>query len=202
MQAQSPTDDDRGLIIDAAYRCLAEPHTNPVPVAAILARARVSTRAFYRHFGSKDELFLAMLQQESDALAGRLDRILDAHAGSPVEQLASWMSQMFALAHDPRLRVHMRVIDSEEVRAARGYQQVRERTRADRERSLAVILQRGHQDGSFPLADPEHDAVALSAVVSREMTRPPADDPQLQRVLHRVLDFALRALGADRSAPR
>ncbi len=62
-------------IIDAAYTCLSEPHSGAIPVAAILQRAGVSTRAFYRHFESKDELFLAMLRQETDALAERLDRI-------------------------------------------------------------------------------------------------------------------------------
>ena len=61
--------DDRGSIIEAAYTCLAEPHSGAIPVAAILQRAGVSTRAFYRHFESKDELFLAMLREETDALA-------------------------------------------------------------------------------------------------------------------------------------
>ena len=44
----------------------------------------MSTRAFYRHFESKDELFLAMLRQEADALAGRLDRIADEAPADPV----------------------------------------------------------------------------------------------------------------------
>ena len=36
--------DDRECIIEAAYMCLSEPHSGPIPVAAILQRARVSTR--------------------------------------------------------------------------------------------------------------------------------------------------------------
>ena len=40
--------------------------------------------------------------------------------GNPVKQLTAWIEQMFALAHDPRLRMHLTVIDSDEVRAARG----------------------------------------------------------------------------------
>jgi AcrR family transcriptional regulator len=39
----------------------------------------VSTRAFYRHFESKDELFLAMLREETDALAERLDRTVPTY---------------------------------------------------------------------------------------------------------------------------
>lgn len=197
MQAESASDADRGCIIDAAYGCLSEPHSSPIPVAAILQRAGVSTRAFYRHFESKDELFLAMLRQESDVLAGRLDRIVD-EAGTPVDQLKAWISQMFGWMHDAEMRMHLTVIDSDEVRAAKGYRETRERLHADRERSLIEILRRGRDDGSFPQADPDHDAVAISAVISREMANQrPGDEQRLRRSLAWVLEFALRALGAE-----
>ena len=199
VQPDSPNVDDRQGIIDAAYGCLYEPHSGPVPVAAILERARLSTRAFYRHFSSKDELFLAMLRQEADALAERLNRITGESSGGPGEQLAAWVEMMFDLAYDPQLRMHLTVIDSDEVRAAKGYRETRELLHAERERSLERVLQGGRDDGSFPLADPKWDAVAISAVVSRELTiAAPGDAEELQRARARVLDFALRALGADR----
>ena len=200
MQPDSPTADDRQGIIDAAYGCLSEPHSGPIPVAAILDRAGLSTRAFYRHFASKDELFLAMLRQEADALANRLDVVADDSPGDPVEQLTAWIEMMFDLAHDPQLRMHLAVIDSDEVRAAKGYRETRERLHADRERSLEQILERGRSDGSFPLAQPHRDAIAISAIVSRELTiLAPVSPEDLQRARARVLDFALRALGAARS---
>ena len=144
-------------IIDAAYGCLSELHSGPIPVAAILDRAGLSTRAFYRHFASKDELFLAMLRQEAESLADRLDRILD-QPGDPVDQLRAWVDLMFDLACDPQLRTHLTVIDSDEVRAAKGYREMRERLHADRERSLVRVLERGRDDGSLPLAQPQQDA--------------------------------------------
>jgi hypothetical protein len=95
--------------------------------------------------------------------------------------------------------MHLTVIDSDEVRAAKGYRETRERLHAARERSLARVLARGRDDGSFPLTDPARDAVAISAVVSRELTiSAPGDAAELQRARARVLDFALRALGARR----
>ena len=199
VQPATPNDDDRGCIIEAAYRCLSEPHSGPIPVAAILQRAGVSTRAFYRHFASKDELFLAMLRQESDTLASRLDQIAEEATGSPVDQLEAWIGQMFGWVHDEQLRMHLTVIDSDEVRAAKGYRETRERLHADRERSLVEILRRGRDDGAFPLAHPERDAIAISAVVSREMTGLSPDDvAAMKRSMARVVDFALRALGAKR----
>jgi AcrR family transcriptional regulator len=201
VQPESTNADERREIIDAAYGCLSEPHSGPIPVAAILARAGLSTRAFYRHFASKDELFLAMLRQEADALTGRLNSIADDAPGDPVRQLSAWIEMMFDLALDTELRTHFTVIDSDEVRAAKGYRETRERLHADRERSLVRVLERGREDGSFPLTKPQYDAVAISAIVSRElMTSGPGDEEDLQRARARVLDFALRALGRTESA--
>jgi AcrR family transcriptional regulator len=198
VQPDTANDDDRGCIIDAAYGCLSQPHSGPIPVAAILQRAGVSTRAFYRHFESKDELFLAMLRQVSDALAGRLDRILDEVPGA-ADQLKAWIGHMFGWMYDAELRTHLTVIDSDEVRVAKGYRETREQAHADRERSLVEILRRGRDDGSFPLADPQRDAVAISAVVSRVMAdQSPGDEQRLQRSMDWMVGFALRALGAER----
>lgn len=190
---------DRERIIEAAYACLSQPHTGPVPVAAILQRAEVSTRAFYRHFESKDELFLAMLREETDALARRLDRVAEEESGTAADKLAAWIGGMFGLIHDDETRMHFTVIDSDEVRAAKGYRETREKAHADRERSLVEILRRGRDDGSFPLADPEQDAIAINAIISRVMITQTYDDHDgLRRAKAGVLDFALRALGAGR----
>jgi AcrR family transcriptional regulator len=189
--------DDRGCIIEAAYSCLSEPHSGAIPVAAILQRAGVSTRAFYRHFESKDELFLAMLRQETDALAERLDRICAEVGSGAVDQLGAWISGMFGLIHDDQTRMHFTVIDSDEVRAAKGYRETREQAHADRERSLVGILSRGREVGTFPLTKPAEDAIAISAVISRVMlTQHYRDEDGMRRAQNRVLDFALRALGA------
>jgi AcrR family transcriptional regulator len=201
VQPDSPTADERQDIIDSAYECLSEPHSGAVPVAAILDRAGLSTRAFYRHFESKDELFLAMLRQVADALTERLDGIADRVPGDPPAQLTAWIETMFALALEPQLRTHVIVIDSDEVRTAKGYRETRERLHADRERSLVLILQRGRHDGSFPLTDPHPDAVAISAVAARELTvSGPGSAEDLARSQARVIDFALRAVGAMRSS--
>ena len=202
VQPETANDDDRGCIMDAAYGCLSEPHSGPVPVAAILQRAGVSSRAFYRHFASKDELFLAMLRRETDALAERLDRIVDEAPGDPVRQLRAWIEEMFGVINDAEVRMHLIVIDSDEVRAAKGYRETREKAHSDRERSLVEILRGGRRDGTFPLAEPDRDAIAISAVISRVLlSQSPDDEVGVRRSMDLVLDFALRALGADRSRP-
>jgi hypothetical protein len=106
---------------------------------------------------------------------------------------------MFALATEPLVSSYLAVMESDEMRAARGYPHARELARANRERSLVDILRRGVEDGSFPLAEPESDAVAISALVSRELSVPSLIDPVLIEVAkHRVVSFAMRALGAGK----
>ena len=190
------TEDERADIIDAAYACLSSPHQGPVSVAAILDAASLSTRAFYRHFASKDELFLAMLKRDSEAVTRRLRRVAET-AGGPEAQLRAWIDCLLGLAYHPRMRAHVVVLDSDEVRVAKGYREASAELRADREGVLADILRRGRDDGSFPLAEPDRDAAAIHAVVDRAFAAPLSGlGPDRELLVGYVLDFALRALGA------
>jgi AcrR family transcriptional regulator len=189
--------EERADIIDAAYACLSAPHEGPVSVAAILETAGLSTRAFYRHFASKDELFLAMLNRDSHAVARRLERLAKETPGGPAAQLRAWIDYYLGLVYDPRRRAHIVVLDSDEVRLAKGYRDTSVGLRADRERILADILLRGRDDDSFPLAEPERDAAAIHAVADRAFAAPLQGVGLDQELLvGYVLDFALRALGA------
>ena len=198
-QPDSQSLDDRQGIIDAAYGCLYEAAQRSHPGGRDPRRAGLSTRAFYRHFSSKDELFLAMLRQEGEALAGRLDRIVDEVSGGPVEQLTAWIETMYVLARDPDLRMHLTVIDSDEVRAATGYREARERLHADRERSLERVLQQRARRWLVSAGA----AAARRRLHQRDRVKPeltisaPGNAEDLQRGRARVLDFALRALGAS-----
>ena len=196
MPSAGSNDEERDRIVEATFDCLSEPHEGPVHVSAILARAEVSSRAFYRHFESKDELFLAMLEQVTERLAVVLDEIAGAPAPDPLNQLRAWLDQMFALATETDLHRNLAVLDCDEMRSAKGYREARTRSRARRERSLATILRSGHADGSFPLAEPESDAIAIAALVSRELTSARIFDPaEIALSRARVERFTLRALG-------
>jgi AcrR family transcriptional regulator len=192
--------DERADIIDAAYACLSSPHPGPVSVAAILEAAGLSTRAFYRHFASKDELFLAMLKRDSDAVARRLGRLAVETPGGPVAQLTAWVDYLLGLAYHPRRRAHAVVLGSDEVQVAKGYREASAELRADRERILADVLRRGRDDGTFPLAEPERDAAAIHAIVDRAFAAPLLGvGLDRERLVGYVVDFALRALGATRT---
>ena len=190
---------ERDAIIESAFACISEPHAGAVSVADILARTGLSTRAFYRHFASKDGLYVAMLRGAGDSLARRLDGIAERDHGDPTAQLRAWLGQLLCLLDDSRWATQAVALDSDEVRAAKGYRAALERWHTERERSLAVILRRGRDDGSFPQVKPEQDAVAIGAVVTHVMSRM-CSDGECEVTHDEVVDFALRAVGATASA--
>ena len=67
----------------------------------ILAEAKLGTRAFYRHFASKDELLVSMFAENAAATASRLAERVDA-AGSPLDRLRAWIDEILALGDDPK----------------------------------------------------------------------------------------------------
>ena len=60
---------ERSRIIEAAYRCLVDSGGGGLSVTGVLNAAGLSTRAFYRHFDSKDALLLAMFRERSPVSA-------------------------------------------------------------------------------------------------------------------------------------
>ena len=114
--------------------------------------------------------------------------------------MRAWIDYLLGLAYDPHSRAHAVVLDSDEVRVAKGYREANAELRADRERILADLLRRGREDGAFPLAEPVLDAAAIHALVDRAFAAPTLDVvPPREQLVSYVVDFALRALGARRA---
>jgi AcrR family transcriptional regulator len=88
-------------ILDAARTVMAARDTFDPTVADILAEANLSTAAFYRHFPTKDDLLLALVEEAGATtrsyLAHRLSR-----AGNPAERVRAWVAGMCGLARTSR----------------------------------------------------------------------------------------------------
>jgi AcrR family transcriptional regulator len=64
--AAAPTElDERRALIDAGIAVLRRTGSEGCTVADVLEEAGLSTRAFYRHFASKDELVLAIYEHDA-----------------------------------------------------------------------------------------------------------------------------------------
>ena len=96
----------RQLLIDAAWRCAAVRGFRDLTVDDVCAEAQVSKGAFYGYFEHKQDLLLALLQDDSDALDVQLEAITTA-SSSGVERGRRFAQAMLARGDDPA-RVQVR----------------------------------------------------------------------------------------------
>ncbi|EUA87998.1 bacterial regulatory s, tetR family protein [Mycobacterium ulcerans str. Harvey] len=97
----------RRAILVAASMSVREHGVRGLSVATVLDRAQLSTRAFYRHFESKDQLVAAMFLEVARVEAVRL-RTLMAKATNPIEGVAAWIDGRLDLAFDDAVKADLR----------------------------------------------------------------------------------------------
>lgn len=159
-------------------------------VADILAEADVSTRAFYRHFESKDALLIALFRRDGDVVAAELTAAVEA-AADPRGALDAWLERYLDLFFDPRRASRVRVMASEAAQRAVGYSD--EMARSER---LLVTPLVGVLRALGTSADPDGDARTVLAIAT-SVCAPPARTRDDAR--RRIERFAWPALGL---APR
>ena len=198
MPAEVP---ERTRIMDAAYRRLTA-HDGGVSVTDILTTAGLSTRAFYRHFESKDSLLLAMYRQDGERVLAELRRAAAA-AGSPRAALHAWIDGLITLTAHSRRRRRVTLMTSPELMRAEGFTAERAHVMAGHQAAIAEIVRDGLRDGSFPAAKPDADARSILAVLieafTEQMTR--GATVSAATAVDEVTDFAFRALGAASREP-
>ncbi|MCU1457613.1 MAG: putative TetR family transcriptional regulator [Actinomycetia bacterium] len=189
-------------LIAAAHAVLRRSGGSGLTVADVLAEAGLSTRAFYRHFASKDELVLAVFEREQESATTRLMAKIDA-AADPRAALAAWVDETLALAYEPRRAGRTQVLWSEGARLRAEFPTEFDAIVGGLLEPLVAILRAGAADGEFPLTDPEADAASIHAVVWNAVQRKLDGAPVPTRAATRaqLLRFCLGALGADTTVP-
>src|SRR5246127_1289544 len=92
----------RREILAAASIILREHGVRGLSIAAVLERAGLSTRAFYRHFASKDELVAAAFLEAARVEMRRLRRRMAA-AATEIDAVAAWIDARLDLAFDENI---------------------------------------------------------------------------------------------------
>jgi AcrR family transcriptional regulator len=129
-------------------------------VSEIVSRAGLHNQAFYRHFRSKRELLVAVLDQGIALLAGYLEHRMAAVA-SPREKVREWLRGMLEQALHEQGAEATRPFVLARGRLAEEYS---EEVRASEEQLTALVrasIEAGTESGDFPDADPVRDAEAL-----------------------------------------
>jgi AcrR family transcriptional regulator len=158
-----PTDVERQLIMDAAVEIMAANGYLDAAVGEVLAHAGVSTRAFYRHFATKDELVLALFRRDAEAVSRMLRKGVDA-ASDPVRALEAWIDGYLDLFYDARRARRTTLFRAPAVRRAEGYDAELVRTQELLAEPLIEVLRRGDTVGVLRSSQPEHDAPTLVAI--------------------------------------
>jgi AcrR family transcriptional regulator len=157
-------EDELRLLLDAGFVVMARNGYTDAAVADILREANLSTRSFYRHFESKDQLLCALYRRDADAAAARLSARVDA-AATPRHALDAWIDEILSFGHDRARAARLAVLGSPGAMKARGYAAETRRASKLLTAPLRALLAAGAADGSFPLADPAADAPLIQAAV-------------------------------------
>jgi AcrR family transcriptional regulator len=129
-------------------------------VSEILAEAGLSNQAFYRHFRSKHELLVAVLDQGIHGLATYLHGRMEV-ARSPSESIREWIRGVAAQASDPAGAKATRPFVLGRGKLAEKFPTEVARSAAQLTAPLRVALEEARRRGEMPEVLPEHDAEAL-----------------------------------------
>lgn len=186
-------------LVEAGLAVLRRSGAAGLTVADVLSEAGLSTRAFYRHFASKDELVLAVYEHENHRTQARLAPVLDA-APNPHAAFEAWVDQTLALAYEPRRARRAQTLWKEAVRLHESFPSELDAIAEGVLAPLVAILERGRADGTFPLARPTADARSVHAVVWDLVERRLRGDSTITLAEARahVMRFCLAPLGTRR----
>jgi AcrR family transcriptional regulator len=189
------SEDELKLLFDAALVVMARNGYQDAAVADILGEAHLSTRSFYRHFESKDQLLCALYRREAESAAERLNTKVDA-AGSPLDALDAWIEEILSFGHHRTKAARAAVLGSPGAMKAEGYAEETRHAAKLLIAPLEGLLAAGARDGTFPAADPA-DAPLIQSVVWTAAGLNPMRDKPFSRAdaLRQVRSFCLRALG-------
>jgi AcrR family transcriptional regulator len=190
-------DVERKLLLDAGLRVLRASGYDRATLDEVLAEAGLSTRAFYRHFSSKDELLIAIFRRDGESGVRRIAKRVAAVDDS-LAALELWVDDVLEIRFDPASRARSLTLLDHGASTAAGYLQERDRAVDDFARPLAEVLERGLADGTFPRARPAQDARTINAV-TWAVSRHAGEGSSLEEARHYVLSFCLPALGVSAS---
>ena len=191
----APDPDTRRAILGAASESLREQGVQGLSIAAVLQRAELSTRAFYRHFESKDQLVSAVFLEMARTEKRRLRRRMAA-AGGPVEGVAAWIDGRLDLAFSESIKSDLRHMSLEAQSQSFAAPELIQPAYAEMLDPLIDQIQRGLEQGAFRDVDPMSGAQSIQGVVWASTERQWATgDCERAEVRRRTLRFCLRGLG-------
>ena len=184
----------RAAILAAALAVVREDGVRGLGIAQVLGRARLGTRAFYRHFDSKDQLIAAVFLEMARAEVQRLQEKMEG--ADPVRAVAAWIDGRLDLAFKSRIRSDLRRMSLEAQSQMFAAPELIAPAYEEILRPLVAAVERGARLGVFVDVDPTTEARAIHGVVWTNVEgqwSTGRGDPG--EIRDRVQRFCLRGLG-------
>jgi len=159
---------ERRLLIEAAIRVMERNDYSVLSVGEILAEAGLSTRAFYRHYDSKEALLETFLLNEAEAVGRSLGRVVAA-AENPPAAVESWLDRFLDVFFVPRRARRAAMLASAATRSSGPSAEMLARLREIACRPLIEALREGHASGLLYSPRPEADAYGIHDLVVASM---------------------------------
>jgi AcrR family transcriptional regulator len=187
-------DTERMMLMNAAVRILAKSDLHEMFVVDVLSEAGLSTRSFYRHFESKDDLLRALVLRETESVAQALELAI-ARASGPVAAVEAWLDGLLDAIFEPRRAARAALFMTPAVRTSYPMAERMVDTHWTLSRPLAEVLRAGHDAGILVSPNPEADAVSIFALVGITAYVPHANLQNRTAVRAQVVRFAWPTLG-------
>ena len=149
----------RNALLDAASKIVREEGVRSLNVAQVLNRAQLSTRAFYRHFDSKDALVSAVFLEMARTETRRLKRKMAA-AADATEAVVAWIDGRLDLAFNDQIRSDLRQMSLEAQTQMFASPELVSDAYREILKPLVEQLESGMRDGMFTGIDPTADALS------------------------------------------
>jgi AcrR family transcriptional regulator len=191
---------ERGMLLDAAMKVIARNGYAAMSVGDVLSESGLSTRAFYRHFDSREALLPALVRRDSESVGASLERAV-ATAADPVAALDAWLERYLDVFFEPKRAARTALFSSAAITAALPIAEEMQEMRRIFCRPLVEVLRAGHETEVLCSPTPVADAYTLFALVNATFNRSDTQFRTRTSAKAHVLRFALPALrlptGAD-----
>ncbi|WP_428343160.1 TetR/AcrR family transcriptional regulator [Mycobacterium sp.] len=185
----------RTAILAAATEIVRNDGVSALSIAQVLSRSQLGTRAFYRHFDSKDELVSALFLEMAGAEVQRLEALMAA-APDAVRAVAAWIDGRLDLAFNVEIRSDLRQLSREAQSQMFAAPELVGPAYREILRPLVELLRRGRDARLFSDIDPEIEALSIQGVVWSNIERQWATAGcDFNEIRDHVQRFCLRGLG-------
>ncbi len=189
----------RQAILAAALAIADEGTVQDLAISQVLARAHLSTRAFYRHFDSKGTLVTAMFAEIAHLETVRLKQKMAGE--DPVRAVVAWIDGRLDLAFDRQVESDFRQLSIEAHTQLFTAPESITPAYGEIIRPLIEQIARGKRLGLFAAGHPVEEAMAIHGVVWANVERQWAlGTLDVNVVREQVVRFCLRGLGAAADA--